>query len=177
MRRCSKLVGLALLGLWSGQATAQAVSSTCLTRAEATGLMTYALPTAISAVVAQCSATLPSTSGLVQSGAVIAARYQPDASRSWPAARDAMDKLSGIKMAEMLGEPAARKFVQATLGAGMRQKIKPADCPKIDRLMDVLQPLPATNMAALFVTLMEFSAEKDDKAPIRICPMLALNGK
>ncbi len=177
MKRNAQLVGFVLLGMFSAQASAQALTATCLTRAEATGLLTYALPDAISSVVAQCSATLPSTSGLVQSGSIIAARYQPEATKSWPAARDAMDKLSGVKMAAMLGEPAARKFVQTTVGAGMRQKIKPADCPKIDRLMDVLQPLPARNMAGLFVALMEFSAEKDDQAPIKICPTLALNGK
>jgi len=164
---------IAALMAVSGQAVAQSAKS-CLTQPEAEALVTYALPSAIRAMTTKCTPVLPATTALIQSGPVIAARYQIDADKAWPVARIAFDKMSGLDLTGTLGEPAARGLIEAAFGTGLAEKVKAADCPKVDRLVDILEPLPAKNMAMLITTLMELgSAGKQKKSPFQMCPAIA----
>lgn len=157
-----------------GEAAAQSAKS-CLTPPEAEALVTYALPSAIRAITTKCTPILPATTALVQSGPIIAARYQIEADKAWPVARLAFDKVSGMDLTGTLGEPAARGLIEAAFGTGLAQKVKSEDCPKVDRLVDILEPLPARNMARLVTTLMEIgSIEKRSKSPLKICPAIAI---
>jgi hypothetical protein len=164
---------IAALAAAPGQAVGQSAKS-CLTQPEAEALVTYALPSAIRGITAKCAPVLPATTALIQSGPIIAARYQFEADKAWPVARVAFGKVSGLDLAGAFGEPAARGLVDAALGAGLAEKVKPEDCPKVDRLVDILEPLPARNMAMLVTMLMEFgNAEKRNKSPLRMCPEIA----
>jgi hypothetical protein len=165
------MIGFGALLSLSATAPAQMFGINCLERPEAEGLMTYALPSIITGIAAQCTQSLPATAALVQSGPIIAARYQIDADKAWPIARAAIDKMTGFKIASSIGEVGTKKMIKSTLSQGIAQRIKPADCPKIDRLLNILQPLPAQNMAAFFVAIMEFTDSKDSKNPIKICPV------
>lgn len=150
----------------------------CLTRPEAEALMAFALPSAMRALTKHCTANLPATSALVQSGPIIAARYQPDADKAWPAAKAGFDKLSGLKLSEQLGEEAAKGLIQAGFAAGLVEQVKPQDCGQIDRFVDILQPLPARNMAMLLVAFMELGGAKKPtgKSPFNICPVAPKSG-
>lgn len=156
-----------------GQAMAQSARS-CLTPPEAESLVTYGLPSAIRAMTTKCTPALPATTALVQSGPILAARYQIEADKAWPVARLAFNKVSGLDLTEALGEPAARGLIEAAFGAGLAEKVKLDDCPKLDRFFNILEPLPARNMAMLITTLMELgSMDKQKKSPLRICPVPA----
>lgn len=152
--------------------------STCLTRVEAESLMTFALPSAMRALTKHCTPNLPATSALVQSGPLIAARYQPDADKAWASAKVGFDKLSGLKLSEQLGEEAAKGLIQAGFGAGLVEQIKPQDCVQVDRFVDILQPLPAKNMAMLLTAFMELGGNKKPagKSPFNICPAAPKSG-
>lgn len=170
MRKMLIIVALAAI---PGQAVAQSAKS-CLTQPEAQALVTYALPSAIRGITTKCTPVLPATTALIQSGPIIAARYQIEADNAWPVARLAFGKISGLDLTGTFGEAAARGLVDAALGAGLAEKVKPEDCAKVDRLVDILEPLPARNMAMLVTTLMEFGgAEKRGKSPLRMCPEIA----
>lgn len=152
-----------------GQAIAQGAKS-CLTPPEAEALVTYALPSVIRAMTTRCTPVLPATTALIQSGPVIAARYQVDADKAWPAARVAFDKISGLDFATTVGEPAAKGLIEVLVGAGLSEKVKPTDCPKFDRIVDILQPLPTKNMAMLITTLMAVdTADRQKKPPFKMC--------
>ncbi len=164
---------IAALAAVPGQAVGQSAKS-CLTQPEAEALVTYALPSAIRGLATKCTLALPATTALIQSGPIIAARYQIEADKAWPVARLAFGKISGLDLTDTFGEPAARGLVDAALGAGLVERVKSDDCPKIDRLVDILEPLPARNMAMLVTTLMEFGdVEKRGKSPLRMCPEVA----
>lgn len=155
--------------LLPGAAVGQS-GTACLTSSEAEALVTYGLPSAIRAMTTKCAAVLPATTALVQSGPIIAARYQSDADRAWPVARVAFDKVSGLQLTGLLGEPGAKGLVDAAFGAGLAEKVKPADCSKVDRMINILEPLPARNMAMLITALMEFgSAGKLARSPLNLC--------
>ena len=156
--------------LLPGAAIGQSATA-CLTSPEAEALVTYALPSAIRAMTTKCAAVLPATTALVQSGPIIAARYQSEADRAWPVAKVAFDKVSGLQLASILGEPGAKGLVDAAFGAGLAEKVKTDDCSKVDRMINILEPLPAKNMAMLITALMEFgSAGKPAKSPLNLCP-------
>lgn len=152
-------------------AIAQVQSQTCLTRAEAEGLMTYSLPSIVRAMSGKCAAALPATAPLIQAGNVTAARYQPDADTAFPTAKLAFDKLAGTKMSEIIGDAGTQKLIGHTISTGVASKIQAKDCGTIDRILDILQPLPAKNMAMLFTAILELGAnEKEAKeSPLHIC--------
>lgn len=142
----------------------------CLTQAETEALAIYTLPSAIRAATGKCMATLQATAALIQSGPVIAARYQFDADKAWPDARAAFDKAAGMELTRLLGEVAAKSLVDSAIGTGLAGRLKANDCNKVDRMIDILEPLPARNMAMLMVAFLEFGmAGKPGSAPFRIC--------
>jgi hypothetical protein len=153
------------------QAMAQAAKP-CLTAAEAEGLATFALPALIEGLSSQCAASLPATAPLVQSGKLIAAKYQPDADRAWPAAGAAFDKLSGMKMSAAMGQAGLRGLLNGALTAGIAKDMKPGTCTTVDRFVDILQPLPASNMARLVVAFLELGGQGKagtNNNPLNIC--------
>lgn len=162
------IIACALLAL-PGQAVAQSAKS-CLAPLEAEALVTYALPSAIRAIATKCTAALPATASLVQSGPILAARYQLDADKAWPVARQAFDKVSGIELTKVLGEAGTKGLIETALGTGLTEKVKPGDCSKIDRFIDILEPLPTRNMAMLITALMELGGSDDKKSPLKMCP-------
>jgi hypothetical protein len=176
MKFQATIAGFASLLALTSAAQGQFIATNCLERPQAEGLMTYALPAIISGIATQCSQSLPATSALVQSGPIIAGRYQVEADKAWPAARAAIDRMAGFKIASITGEAGTKKLIKMSLSKGISEQVKPSDCPKIDRLLNILQPLPAQNMAAFFVAMMEFSGGKENKNPIKICPIPAEAG-
>lgn len=172
----SLFLGLAALALPT-TATAQS-AKTCLTQDEAAGLVTYILPLAVRAVAKQCSSILPATAPLIQSGPVLAGRYQAAADEAWPLAKVAFDKMSGLKIGAALGDEGLKGVMDASLGPLIANEVKPNDCPKIDRVVNILEPLPAKNMAMLITTLVEFGSESGKatkKNPLSICPAKPAN--
>jgi hypothetical protein len=167
-----KRVVLALATLALPISASAQVAGGCLTPSEAEGLITYSLPSIIRSVSARCAATLPATAPLIQAGSVTAARYQIDADKAWPTARGAFDTLSGLKMASVIGDTATRKLLDTAIAGSLAAKLKPQDCGAIDQMIDLLQPLPAANMARLTIILMQIRG-KDGKAkevPFKLCP-------
>jgi hypothetical protein len=142
----------------------------CLTAEEAGGLVTYALPSTIKGLSKQCAKTLPATAALIQGGPILAARYQSDADRAWPLARQAFDKLAGAKMSEIMSEDGARALLTGVLESAVTQQVKERDCDTVDRLVNALQPLPARNMADLVIILMEVGSRSDTReSPFSLC--------
>lgn len=159
-------LSLALLAVPSN-----AMAASCLTTEEVEGLMTFSLPVVIEGLRTQCAGTLPATAPLIQAGPLIAARYQVEADLAWPVAKTAFDKMSGIKLGGLLGQSATRSLIQSAVSDGITKDVKTDDCPLIDRIVDILQPLPPRNMAMLLSTLISIGDRKKAKpGPLPICP-------
>jgi hypothetical protein len=177
-----KPIGLALaLVVLPSQATAQVFRTQCVSRGEAEGLMTFALPEVVRSLSVRCAPHLPATAPLVQAGTVMAARYQVEADKAWPVAKSAFDTMSGVKMSPLLGDAATQKLINTTISTGLADKITPERCSGLDRIIDALQPLPTANMAIVAAALVEMGGKSD--SPVRICPApspttsAAANGK
>ena len=171
---------IALVATLPANAVAQTSARGCLSGEEAEGLVTYALPAAVRALSVHCTKTLPATAPLILSGLVTAARYQVDADKAWPIASGAFDKISGIPVAKLMGEKALKPLIEKTISDGIIQNLQPQECFRLDRFINILQPLPTRNMAMLITALVETgSPATRAKLPITLCavpPLVSATG-
>jgi len=182
MQKPATVVVAAMLALFPGLASA--ADSACLTKAEASSLVTYALPEAITAAGERCRTTLPANAFLPTQGARLAARYGVQKEKSWPAAKSAFLKLStsGKDNGQASGfiaqmpDPSLRTIVDAAVEGGVSQAIPLKACGKLDLAVDLLSPLPPENMAGIVTLIVDLVGERATRAgsqsaktPIPIC--------
>lgn len=150
----------------------------CLTPKEAQTLISFALPDVITGVANKCAPSLPSKSFLATKSADLAARYRASAAPSWPLAKQAMRKVVDLDddMMAALPDDALKGFFGAGVSTMIVKNVEPAQCSDIDRLLQIVAPLPPENMSALVGILLEFSArpkaqalQNKSKMPFNIC--------
>lgn len=147
----------AALALVPGIAHAQAP---CLSQAEAEAITLVAMPDILRETGRVCTA-LPAASLLRRTSGPFFAKYQTAADEAWPAARRAITKLSDPAVEMLLLSEYARPMLTALLVPQVVGRIVPSDCPTLDRLATLLEPLPARNTAGIVVTTVQYlKAEK-----------------
>jgi hypothetical protein len=152
----SALLSAALLVIGAAPA-ASAQTAACIPQREAEALILTLGPTLVDATVTTCTPALPASSYLRRSGAALSAKFAGHSDASWPLAREALRKIVGPSGAPMLDSELARSVLPAMVAPLLSQEIKAKDCPTIDRLLGLLDPLPARNTAALLVTVMQLA--------------------
>ena len=170
-----KLTGTAI-ALWMGMAatTAQAAAEAkpCLTALEAQALITAIMPDVFQQVGRTCSSVLPESATLRGGLPPLVARYQAPADLAWPQALAALGKIGG-KDVEGVDPRLLRPMMGPMMATAIAEDIKPADCPTIDRAVQLLAPLPPANTAGLVVLFAELAKDKKD-SPFNICPSAAV---
>ena len=140
-------------------APAQALAATppCLTPAEFASMARYALPSVITGAAERFAANLPATAYLKRSGAQLAGRYATGKVAAWPSAKAAFLKLStwtnadAGRLLQTLPDPSLQQMADGVL-AGMVAQHLPVDrCAPVDRLVNLLSPLPPESTAELIV--------------------------
>lgn len=133
-------------------ATPAAAQRPCLSDAEAESLATLILPDVIRETGRLCQSRLPARSLLRRTDGPLLARYQAAADRAWPAAQQAIVKLSDPAVSLLLASEYARPVLSSLIAPQIVGRIAIADCPTIDRLVTLLEPLPPANTAGVIVT-------------------------
>jgi hypothetical protein len=133
-------------------ATPASAQRSCLSDAEAESLATVILPDVIRETGRLCQARLPARSLLRRTDGPLIARYQAAADRAWPAAQQAIVKLSDPAVTLLLASEYARPVLSSLIAPQIVGRIAIADCPVIDRLVTLLEPLPPANTAGVIVT-------------------------
>lgn len=147
----------AALMLGAAPAAAQA---RCLTASEAESIALVAMPDIIRDAGRVCAA-LPARSLLRQADGAFIGKYEREADRAWPAARTAIAKLSDPAVELLLLSDYARPMLTSMFAPQITGRIQTADCATLDRLVTLLEPLPARNTAGIVVaTLQYLKAEK-----------------
>jgi hypothetical protein len=140
----------AALAIASG--TAQAAQP-CLTPAEASSLVGYALPAAINGTAKRCTPALGSNAFLRKGGTELAQRYAARKAQNWPAAKAAFLKIGGKDDASALlaslPDPSLQQMLDTIIEGMVAQEIPTERCSTIDRVIGLLAPLPAQNTAEL----------------------------
>lgn len=165
---------LALLAT-SSMVHAQAKSSACLTEPEATALFEYALPEILDSVAKKCGPALPRQAFLASQASHYVNRYRAASATNWPLAKAAFLKSAAAedktdKVLRAIPDDALKSLLSAGLGAALAGDLKPAACPRVDKLVSALAPLPSSNVAQIIVQIMAMDGEKAGKSSgFRIC--------
>ena len=147
--------------LLSAMPTTALAQTPCLTTAEAESITSVALPDIIRETGRVCTA-LPASSLVRRASGAFLARYEAEADRAWPAARAAIAKLSDPQIAMLLLQSDyARPLITSLMAPQVVGRIQPSDCGTIDRIVTLLEPLPARNVAGIVVaSVQHLKAEK-----------------
>ncbi len=169
--RIRRLAATALL--WTGLAasTAHAQQRPCLTDGEAEALFQVLLPDMVAEMGRVCTA-LPASAFLRRPKPAFAARLQSGVAPALPAARSGIAKLLGPDMQAIAGSMFVLPAIKVIIVPLAGQMIEPADCPKLDKIVANLAPLPPKNLAGVFVGMAQLDADRRKNGPkLPLCPM------
>lgn len=159
----------ALAALWTGAfaataAQAAAPATVCVSPREAEAVVATVAPDLIRLTASMCAPSLPAGAYLRRPADRLAAKYAVGGDGAWPIARAALGKLLPPDSAQMLQNDFARPLVGSLLAPLLVKDLKPADCASIDRLLSLVDPLPAQNTISLIVTVAELAQRKNPPA-------------
>lgn len=159
-------------------APAEQAQRPCLTEAQVEDLALFALPPLLEAAATACAPALPADAYLLNGGRALARTLAAESSGRWAGASATLSTMSKDKFPEGLSEATARGLVHDLALGGLKSKEAQAHCARINRVADLLSPLPPRNLAGLVVLGIELGSEtggkskseaKPDKPPL-ICP-------
>jgi hypothetical protein len=156
MKFLTSLSALALIVTSSAAADA----TPCVTTAEAQSIALVAMPEIIRQTGQACAAVLPPSALTRQVGGAFLAKYDTAANTAWPTARAALEKVAGPDMAPLLQSEFTRPLLVSLLAPALVGQIDVQDCPEIDHMVTLLEPLPPRNAAGLVVSALQLIREK-----------------
>lgn len=146
----------------------------CVPAPEAEALVLNVAPQLLTTVATSCAPALPGTAYLRRPVAQLTEKYVAESDRAWPLAKEALKKISGPDAAQIWDSELSRPMVGSIVGPMLAKEIKTADCPAIDRVLTLSDPLPARNTASLIVLVLELAGrDKPTKNGFSICPTTA----
>lgn len=176
MIRLRSVTAAVMLALGATAASAQNVVATvtlpCVTPIEAEALVAAVVPELISDVGRICAPVLPSSALLRQTSGPFIAKYRAEADLAWPRGRLAIAKITGPEIASLLSTDVARPLLATLVTPALTRGLQPSDCPAIERIVALAQPLPPRNTAGLFVSIVQLVDAKRsgaNKARLPIC--------
>jgi hypothetical protein len=148
----------ALAALLATAGNAQAQTTACVTRTEAEALVLFVAPDLIRQTGQRCAAALPANALLRQTSGSLLSKYAAESERAWPQARSALLKVAGPDVSQMLDSAFAKPMIGALVAPLVTGELQAKDCPMVERALNLVQPLPARNTAALLVLFAQADA-------------------
>ncbi len=127
----------------------------------------YALPLAFDGYVTRCSAELDPSGYVASNTDNLSAKFSDGAGESWPAAKVLMMNIAREEAGEMtaifdmLDDESLRPFVDGMIQGIVAQEMKVEECGTVERALEILDPMPADNVAALAGFLFEMGMRAD----------------
>lgn len=160
---------MALCGT-GAHATATVQEKPCITPAEVQAIFVSIAPGIVRSVRDTCKATLPRTAYLTTRGESLAQRYVDIAHTARPLAIAAFGRLGGEKVRDGLNDAMYEIMIEGMVGPMIVGELKPKDCPLIDRTLELLDPLPPSNMAGVITLLIEVGFKGSKQSPDKKAP-------
>ena len=157
------------LAAFAATPSAQAQDITDVSEEEFSALVRFALPAAFPRVQSVCSRVLPADSYMFANGDELQARFDEASVGSFAGARDVIVKLGASEnpgLADMITQmppEVLEPFMAEIIAGKLAQELKPDICEPANRVMELLDPLPAQNLADLVGYLVIFVANEDKK--------------
>jgi len=141
--------------LLAPQVASAATALPCLTSAEVASATAFALPGAINATADRCTASLGNSSYFARTGTQLAQRYSASAAKAWPATRAAILRVAAasndpmLQSAKNLPDGAMQEIIKGLITAAVTDKVPVTRCSQIDRVLELISPLPPENATEL----------------------------
>ncbi len=159
----SSALAVAALALAAQPAMAQAQRD-CISEAEVSALIIYAVPHAMRGVRNRCGASLAADGFLATRGAQFSQRYAALADANWPSAFRALTRMTadgegaakGKLQLDQLPPELVRPLVDEMIAQMVGGEVAQADCGRIERAAEVFAPLDPAELgeiAAVFLSL------------------------
>ncbi|NCP13206.1 MAG: hypothetical protein GW858_03455 [Sphingomonadales bacterium] len=163
---------LALAALATSQ-TAVAQAQVCVSSADLSDAVVYAMPIAYDATRTACANRLSATGFMVTGGDAYIGQFRAGQNQAWPgafrvlktfmASDSAAESGAPMEMDAMLSampEESLRPFVDALVGQMIAEEIKGDTCDKIERGLELISPLPTGNVGGLVAFIAEMTELK-----------------
>jgi hypothetical protein len=155
------LVAAAVLPASAAQAQAD------MSAAQIESAVRFGLPSLFAGYRATCAAELSPQGYVTRNAARLEAKFADGSDAYWPAAREALMGMGGEQqeidpaMLEQMPDDVLKPFVTTLIEQKVATEIKPAQCSDIERGLELLDPLPAENIAGLIGFVVEMAEQKD----------------
>ena len=154
--------------LISSQASAQA----CISEAQIESMSIYAVPLIVEGVGAKCERQLAGEGFLARSGTDFSAPYLALQDAAWPDAKAGFlifaskepqveGDTTDADLLRILPDEALRPLFDVIITQKISEGVKPKDCGRIERVLELLAPLPPENTGGLVALLFEIVGAKD----------------
>ncbi len=149
-----------------------AFAQDCIAKQDLTDATIYAVPVLIEGFQATCSAHLAPNGFFAKKGKAFVAPYAAMQADRWPGTMRAVMAFAtkGGKQADDAGmteifqsmpPETLRPFVDAILSQKFGESLKPSDCGKVERAMELLAPLPPENVGGLLTFVLDMTGAKE----------------
>ena len=134
---------------------------------EVSALARVAMPRAFQSLQQKCSPILPLNSYIFANGDELLYRLQGASAGAWPQARGAIIRLvtrENPQIAALLNAmppESLQPFVDELIAGMVSTKLETGRCEQIDRILELLDPLPAENLAEL-IGIAVIEAQQDE---------------
>lgn len=170
-----RILTTTILALAATASAAQPPARPCLTGAQAEAVFLAVAPAAVRAAGVVCTTSLPPGALLRQPNGPFLDKLQTASAGAWPNAIAAVRGLVGPDIAPLLDSEVMRPMLGGLIAPLIVADLKPADCAKVDRITTLLAPLPARNIAALGITILQFAQDdarrRGRTLRVPLCPM------
>jgi len=156
-------VAIAMLAA-SASAEAQKAAKPCLYPEEIDAMVISFAPRLIEVTTTACKPHLAESAYLNRSSGALAERYRVAGKSLWPLAYKGLLKISGLEKVKnpLINPDTLRDMLDAKIPEIVAD-IKPDKCLAIDRIGQLLDPLPPQNMAGLFSAILEIMSADERK--------------
>lgn len=126
-----------------------------LNETEVNAVALYSMPHAFRALQTRCAPQLPASAYIRSQGDALGTRLDRSARGRFPAARAAMTRLlaeGNPQMATLIGqipEDNVEPLVRELIAGKVQSEVKLEDCARLNRVLELLDPLPPENLASL----------------------------
>lgn len=155
MKSIACILALAAIGATQPLSAQPLSGEVDLSEREVAQIARFALPSAFQAVQLRCRQHLAADAYLYAEGAALHSRLVAASRGSWPEARDIALGMLTRENSEMAGifnqmpSETLRPFAEELIAGALASEIEPDNCGQIDRVLELLDPLPAENLAPL----------------------------
>ncbi len=134
----------------------------------------YALPYAFDGYLTKCAAGLDADGYSFSNAEQLRAKFSDGSDAYWPDAKAFLLEMASSEadgmgsVLGMLGDDELKPFVNGVVAALTAEELKVESCSVIERALEIIDPLPADNVAALFGFFAEFGLASSDQSTLPI---------